>query len=195
MEFREKYIDVHTHHPLPDVISPSMEGIHPWQATANFSLPNFDVCDLIGETGLDFASDVDRVAQETLFKAHLSEAERLKKGVVLHVVKAFEPAMNILAKYNLCGVVFHGFVGSMEQAKRCFKRGYHLSFGHRSLASPRTVEVIKVTPEEFLFCETDDTPSPSIEEIYGRVAELRNTSVEELRRSIAQNYNRLIFKG
>lgn len=195
MEFRAKYIDVHTHHPRADAISPTTVGIHPWHATKEFSLPDFGSCDLIGEIGLDYARDVDRATQDDVFRVQLSEAERLKKGVVLHVVKAFEPVMNTLAKYDLRGVVFHGFVGSAEQAKRCFARGYYLSFGHRSLLSPRTVEVIKATPEELLFCETDDMTTPTIEEVYAQVAHLRNTSTEELLRAIAQNYNRLIFKG
>jgi hypothetical protein len=43
--------------------------------------------------------------------------------------------------------------------------------------------------------QTDDMTTPSIEELYAQVAHLRNTSTEELLRAIAQNYNRLIFKG
>ena len=91
-------VDIHTHHPRPDVVSPRMAGIHPWDAERGSALPDFAHCDIIGETGLDYACEVDRLAQERLFRAHLEAAERLQKPVVLHTVRAFEPTIKILAE-------------------------------------------------------------------------------------------------
>jgi hypothetical protein len=49
-------VDIHTHHPRADVISPEMAGTHPWDAERGCALPDFAHCDIIGETGLkDFA--------------------------------------------------------------------------------------------------------------------------------------------
>ena len=155
------------------------------------AMPEFSVCDIVGETGLDYASKVDKEAQARLFCHHLDIAEKLDKPVVLHIVKAFEPAMQILKKYNLKGVVFHGFIGSAEQAQRAISQGYFLSFGDRSLRSPRTCEVIATMPIDFLFCETDNNTELSIDKIYEEVAALRGISKEELATKIEQNYRRL----
>ena len=114
-------MDIHTHHPHPDVLSPTMAGIHPWHAERGETLPDFAACDIIGETGLDYACGVDKAIQERLFRAHLVAAERLHKPVVLHTVRAFEPTIKILADYGIKYVVFHGFTGSEQQAKEAIK--------------------------------------------------------------------------
>lgn len=187
-----RYIDIHTHHPREDVLSPRMAGIHPWHAERGDQLPDFASCDIVGETGLDYATEVDRAAQMRLFRKHLDAAAKLHKPVVLHVVKAFEDVMVALRNYpTLRGVVFHGFIGSAEQAKRCFERGYYLSFGARSLRSPRTREVIDQTPADLLFVETDDSTTPTIEELYAEVATIRRKSIAELQQRIAENYKNL----
>jgi TatD DNase family protein len=190
-EVNKILVDIHTHHPRPDVVSPRMAGIHPWDAERGVELPDFCACDIIGETGLDYACEVDREAQERLFRAHLEAAERLHKPVVLHVVRAFEPVIKILAEYDIKGVVSHGFTGSEQQANEAIKRGYYLSFGERSLRSPKTREVIAKMPQNLLFCETDDNTSVAIEEIYRSVAEIRGTTPEELLRTIEDNYKNL----
>lgn len=187
-----KYIDIHTHNPREDVLSPTMAGIHPWQAEIGYELPCLTECDIIGETGLDYACEVDRDRQKELFIKHLAKAQQLGKPVVLHVVRALNDTLSILSEFkDLKGVVFHGFIGSKEQAAECIKRGYYLSFGERSLRSPKTREVIAKMPQNLLFCETDDNTSVAIEEIYRSVAEIRGTTPEELLRTIENNYKNL----
>jgi TatD DNase family protein len=186
-----KLVDIHTHNPRSGVLSPTMAGTHPWLAEQNLPMPEFSACDIVGETGLDYAKSVSKEVQQELFMKHLAAAERLEKPVVLHVVKSFEDVMQTLSKYQLKGVVFHGFIGSKEQAQRAISEGYYLSFGYRSLRSPRTREVIATMPIEKLFCETDDNTEFSIEEIYQEVAALRAISHEELASEIEKNYRRL----
>lgn len=186
------YIDIHTHHRRTDIVTPSQCGAHPWNAETEDASCDLSQCDMVGEIGLDYACGVAREAQTRIFRTQLAEAERLHKPVVLHVVRSFEDVMRILDDYALRGVVFHGFIGSMQQATRCFDRGYYLSFGERSLRSPKSYNVARSMPHEWLFCETDDKSDPPIEEIYRRVAELRHTSVEELRQQIKKNYEKLM---
>ena len=188
----EIFVDIHTHHPRRGVLSPTMAGIHPWHAEQGEMLPDFSTCDIIGETGLDYASKVDKLTQERLFRAHLEAAQRLHKPVVLHVVKAFEPTINILAEYNLEGVVFHGFIGSTQQAAEALKRGYYLSFGERSLRSSKTCQAMVQTPLERLFVETDDNAEIGIEILYEKVAAIRGISIEELATQLMENYKRVI---
>ena len=191
---KTEYIDIHTHNPRADVLSPTMAGIHPWRAEDDAKLPDFSCCDIVGETGLDYVCEVDRELQKRLFREHLDGAARANKPVVLHVVKAIEDVLNILKDYmTIRGVLFHGFIGSWQQAQRCIERGYYLSFGPRSLRSPKTREVIAKMPLDQLFCETDaEQDKGDIEQVYSEVAQLRGVSVDDLMESIEKNYNRLI---
>lgn len=188
------FVDIHTHHPAATKLSPTMAGVHPWDAERDIAIPDLDECDIIGETGLDYACDVDREAQERLFRLHLDEAVRRNKPVVLHIVKAFEPAMKIVGEYRLRGVVLHGFVGSATQAKRAIDRGYYLSFGTRSLRSSRTREAIAATPLEQLFVETDDEKDADIVTIYKAIAEIKSIDIKTLAEQTAKNYNRLFIQ-
>lgn len=189
------YVDIHTHNPRTDVVSPHMVGVHPWDAASGALLPDFSTCDIIGETGLDYVCEVDRAKQMALFEAHLLAAEELRKPIVLHVVRSFEDVMHMLRRHPaLQGVLFHGFIGSVEQAARCLERGYYLSFGARSLRSPRTREVIATTPADRLFVETDDSPTPTIEELYAAVATLRKEDIAKLGIQIEKNYEKLILR-
>ena len=189
-----KLVDIHTHNPQEEVLSPTMVGIHPWDAEQDLPMPDFSACDIVGETGLDYCSEANKEAQQELFLRHLDIAEKLQKPVVLHVVKSFEDVMLALRKRSIQGVVFHGFIGSKEQAMRATNLGYYLSFGDRSLRSPRTRDVIATMPIENLFCETDDCDNISIEEIYAEVAKLRGITTEELATQIEKNYKRLFKK-
>lgn len=190
-----KYIDIHTHNPREDVLSPTMAGVHPWDAERGVISPDFEACDIIGECGLDYACKVDRELQKELFRWHLDAADRLHKPVVLHVVRAMDDALRILDSYKtIKGIVFHGFIGSKEQASECLKRGYYLSFGERSLRSPKSIEALRITPLSQLFCETDDNTTVAIEEIYNRVAQIKQIGVEELKKEIEKNYKKLFHR-
>jgi TatD DNase family protein len=114
--------------------------------------------------------------------------------VVLHVVKAFEPTIKILGEYSLKGIVFHGFVGSEQQATEALRRGYYLSFGKRSLRSQKTQSAIALTPVERLFAETDDNPELDIATIIDAIAELKHLAAEELKKELEKNYKRLIIE-
>ncbi len=186
------YVDIHTHHPRSGVLSPTMAGIHPWDAERGWQMPDLTACDIVGETGLDYACSVSHETQERLFRDHLRQAERLQKPVVLHVVKAFEPVMRILADYKIQGIVFHGFIGSEQQAIEALRRGYYLSFGSRSLRSHRTLRALAATPLNRLFIETDDDPDTEIAELYDRVAEIKDIPPSELCRQLMENYKLLI---
>ena len=194
---RTKYIDIHTHNPQEGVLSPTMAGIHPWLAGEMVELPDFSQCDIVGETGLDYACEVDKELQKRLFIEHLEAAIKANKPVVLHIVRAIEDVLNILKDYSsLRGVIFHGFIGSWQQAQRCIELGYYLSFGPRSLRSTKTCEVIAKIPHELLFCETDaEHDKGNIEQVYSEVAQLRGVSIEKLAECIEENYNKLINNG
>lgn len=186
------YINIHTHRPTADAICPTQAGIHPWHAGGqSIDIDAMRRAEMIGEIGLDYAVQVDRDVQQSVFDEQLAIAEQLGKPVVVHCVKAFEPTMATLGRYHLRGVVFHGFIGSPEQAAAAVAKGYYLSFGWRTFRSPKTMRALCEAPAESIFCETDDDPV-AIEEVYRRVAEQRQTSVEKLTAQIIDNYEKLL---
>ena len=91
-------------------------------------------------------------------------------------------------------MIFHGFIGSAEQAQRALGKGYYLSFGERCAKSPKTIEALRITPLDRIFVETDES-TVSIEQIYHLIASLRGISIEELTDAIEQNYNRIFRKN
>ena len=190
-------IDIHTHNAQTHAQTIETVGIHPWHsATADLTeverlAPSADA---IGEIGLDFACDIGCETQIWSFRAQLALAERFEKPVVLHCVRAFEYIMVTLEKYRLKAVIFHGFIGSVEQAQRAVKQGHYLSFGERTFRSPKTIEALRSTPLSQLFVETDESTTP-IEEIYAKIAELRGVDIEELLRATEENFNRIFQKG
>lgn len=189
-----RYINIHTHHFTGRHIELQAQGIHPWEAEkVDVSLLNIaDYANIkaIGEIGLDYAHALNHASQEMLFTKQLEIAENLHLPVILHCVKAFEPTMNLLLKYSLKAVIFHGFIGSKQQASEALKRGYYLSFGHRTAHSPKSIEALRCTPLSQLFIETDEA-EVSIEDMYASIASLRCVSLDELCHEVENNYKRI----
>lgn len=64
----------------------------------------------IGECGLDKVCKTDFVLQQEVFAAHIILANKLKKPLVLHCVKAYDEIIKMLSLHkNLVHVIFHGF--------------------------------------------------------------------------------------
>ena len=129
-------------------------------------------------------------SQLAAFRAQLALARERRLPVVLHCVRAFEPVMLELAAREPRAVIFHGFIGSPEQARRALEKGYYLSFGVRTFSSPKTMEALRETPPGQLFLETDDSDT-GIEEVYAHAAAVRGTTVEALKRATTENYERI----
>ena len=185
--------DIHTHNAHTQAQTIDTVGIHPWHALdddLSAIEPAVADVDAIGEIGLDYACDVPKEVQIALFRAQLALAERYEKAVVLHCVRAFEEVMKVLAEYRLKAVIFHGFIGSVEQAQRAIAQGFYLSFGERTFRSPKSIEAMRSTPLSQLFVETDESTTP-IEEIYAQLAELRGISVAELIAATEENFRRI----
>lgn len=181
---------------------PFSVGVHPWRAAEQterlkeaFERMERVVSSgrtvAIGECGLDWAVEVDRKLQAEIFERQLDLAKRYNLPIILHCVRAFEDVMLRLSQAKIERAVFHSFVGSIQQAERVVREGYFCSFSPRSLASPRTREVIKAIAPSVMLVERDECEC-SIEEVYEAVATLRKCSVEELREIVFENYKRLI---
>lgn len=191
------YVNIHTHRPTGTGIELRTEGVHPWDADMQLVAKlgeRLSDAQAVGETGLDFVHGPSREVQTEALRAQLRLARERELPVVLHCVRAFEPLIRELAACEPRAVIFHGFIGSPEQARQALAKGYCLSFGERTFASPKTLAALRETPLSQLFLETDDSPVP-IAEIYARAAEAKGVPEEELQRAILDNYKRIFTGG
>ena len=191
------YVNIHTHRPTGSGIELRTEGVHPWDADMRLVATlgeQLSDAQAVGETGLDFVHGPSREVQTEALRAQLRLARERGLPVVLHCVRAFEPLMRELAACEPRAVIFHGFIGSPEQARQALAKGYCLSFGERTFASPKTLAALRGTPLSQLFLETDDSPVP-IAEIYARAAEAKGVPEEVLQRAILDNYKRIFTGG
>lgn len=198
------YVNIHTHRPTGRGIELRTAGLHPREAgeatvgavgalAERLCGGASDAIQAVGETGLDFACPVPREAQFNALRAQLALARQAGMPVVLHCVRAFEPLMRELAECEPRAVIFHGFIGSPEQARQALRRGYYLSFGERAFASPKTLRALREVPLGQLFFETDDD-EVTIGEIYARAAAVLGLPEEVLQRATLENYERLFEK-
>jgi TatD DNase family protein len=219
-----KYINIHTHNDISDqdkisvinifpdkcsqINDNSLQyysiGIHPKyidEQTYIFELQIIEKMSscksviAIGETGIDRLGLISTDLQIDIFKKHISIANKFKKPLIIHCVKAHNEIMSILKKTKNCvPVIFHGFNQKAEIASEILKQGYYISIGHSVFNSNSNAFIlIRNIDLSKIFFENDDKDF-SIEEIYKYVSEIKNISIENIKESIFQNFCK-VFKN
>ncbi|MDE6342826.1 MAG: TatD family hydrolase [Muribaculaceae bacterium] len=202
-------IDCHTHHPAPDakaVISTSpvgfrpsegqawSVGLHPWDldlfCDSSFRIKEEIWSELvmaaaapgvvaIGECGIDMVRGGLLAAQMLAFRKQALLAERLRKPLVIHSVKAHDIIVGLKRDINpQMPWVIHGFRYKPSIAEMYLKEGCYLSFGEKF-----NTDSLLITPHDKLLAETDESALP-IEEIISR---LESASGRPLREQIIDN--------
>jgi TatD DNase family protein len=129
-------------------------------------------------------------------------AKKYQLPIVLHCRESLEQTIEIIEKLqdgNLKGI-FHCFSGSAEQAKRIFKLGFYIGLG--GVVTFKNGGLDKVLPEIDLQQAVLETDSPYLAPvphrgkrnepayiplISSKIAELMNTSVEEVQKITSHN--------
>jgi TatD DNase family protein len=190
-------------------------GVHPWwvekMEREEIDLALWELAarlpqaDGLGETGLDFHDKRDASRfddQKEVYTRQIQLAVEHGKPLVLHVVKAFDPALSILRKFAYKGgelqvpVVLHRFSGNEQQAAAFLELGAYLSFTgsfqdpERGKKSRRALEV---TPLDRLLIETDgpDTPWAGLAGTYDAVGAVKNVSRAELEVAVRVSVDRI----
>lgn len=202
-------LDCHTHHtpPSPEAIisvspigfKPVGEqrwsvGLHPWhldlfcgsdmrikeeiwtELVAAAASPQVAA---IGECGIDTAKGGLLAMQMMAFRKQALLAERLRKPLVTHAVKAHDIIVGM--KKDLSPEqpwIIHGFRNKPTVAEIYLDAGCCLSFGERY-----NPESLRITPPERIFAETDESTLP-IETI---ISALEQSRQEDLKNQIIQN--------
>ena len=167
-------------------------------------------CVAVGEIGLDYHYEpYDRKKQQAAFISLIELSNELKLPIVVHSRDAHADTLNIIKthrpKYN---GTMHCFSGSKEIAKEYLDLGFYLSFGGTLTFknAVRLVEVLKYTPLDRVLTETDSpylSPEPkrgqtntpaNIPIICSKIAELKNTDIAEVEKTVYDNALNLFTK-
>lgn len=171
-------------------------GVHPWQALHW----NIEDCALllelfsdhrvmmIGEIGLDKISPIDFNLQKNVFYVQIDMAEKVRKPVLLHVVRAMSEILECKRMHpNVPAWIVHGFRGGRQEAEQYASKGFYLSFGLRF-----NNEGLLACPLDRLFLETDEI-AEDLNSVYERVTRVLQIPMDVLEKQLEANF-RTIFK-
>ena len=160
----------------------------------------------IGEIGLDYHwNHFPKEVQHRVFRDQMALARELNLPVIIHDREAHQDTLSIVKEFPEVTGVFHCYSGSAEMAKEVVKLGYYVGFtGVITYKNARqSVEAAAVVPLDRLLIETDcpymapvpfrgqrNDPS-KVFRMAERLAEIRDLSVDELRRITLENGKRL----
>jgi TatD DNase family protein len=199
-------INIHTHHvneigleivnSKETKLSPYSYGIGPYEIDEY----DFDEilslntnCISIGEIGLDKTIQTNINKQINIFKKQLIYAEKLNLPVIIHCVKAYNELIKIKRDTNVNQPwIIHGF-RKTNLLKTLIKEGFYISIGTAILHDLKLQTVIKTIPNNRLFLETDNDLKHNIEEVYQKVASLKEISLLDLKSIICKNF-KTVFK-
>lgn len=198
----------------PDVVWTSA-GLHPY-FVAKSKPPELDIAfaelsqlcretpaniSALGEIGLDFRSSHLEAGPEHQifwFEKQLQLAHETSKPVILHVVRAQDPALKILAKHPVRGMV-HAFNSKESIARKYLDLGLYLSIGSALLferAEPLR-EAVRSAPLDRLLIESDapdqappgqtSHDSSTVWLVAAKMAEVRGVTAEQIVEKTRQN--------
>jgi len=196
-------------------------GTHPHNAEDEQNITVQDIVELakqekivgIGETGLDFHYDKSpREIQKIAFRTHIIAARETGLPLVIHTRNADDEMAEILTEEMAKGAfkgVLHCFSSGRELADTALKLGLFLSFsGILTFKSAREIQQVAIAaPSERILVETDApylAPVPKrgkrnepafVRHTASCLAELRNTSFDEIARQTSANFFTLFNKA
>lgn len=171
-------------------------GIHPWESGGTVCAEALEQAVrhpqvlAVGETGADKLAGVPMDRQMEVFGLHARLGMAAGKPLVLHAVKAAAELLELKKALRPQGTwIIHGFRGKAQLAEMYLAHGFCLSFGERFQP-----EALRITPPDRLFLETDES-ALLIDRIYAVAAEVRRTSADSLKQTVAQNVARLMTEA
>jgi TatD DNase family protein len=216
------YINIHTHDGKPETGIYAIEnlmaheertpedipeqdcsfGIHPWFLNNNnyeqllnrvIEVTRYPNLAAIGEAGFDKLKGPSMELQRVAFEKHIAISEAIKKPVIIHCVRAWDELLAVNKKLHpKMPWLIHGFRGSVELAMQLISKGMYLSFWFDFVLRKESSALLKSVPDSRIFLETDGA-DVDIREIYKKVADDKNITVEDLKEIISDNF-RKFFK-
>ncbi len=163
----------------------------------------------IGEIGLDNTKSNFEEQKRYLIKQILI-ANELKLPVIIHSNNCNKLVIDIFEKYAKpkYGCVFHCFQPNLEDLKYLVDNDFYISFAGRITykTAKKSIEIAKIVPNNLFLIETDSpyiSPEPlrgeinessNIKYIINKLAEVRQSSYEEIEKITNENAKRLFTK-
>jgi len=146
----------------------------------------------IGECGLDRNINIDFGLQQHLFHKQILLANKLKKPLIIHSVRAFYDVVSELKKAkNKMPVIYHGYNNSLQIAETLMNNNGYLSFGKSILQSKNnTAEILKKLPLDKIFFESDESIN-TIESVFEKAADLFNLDIKTLKQKSINNFKKV----
>lgn len=193
-----------------------MIGVHPTSIAENYhseleavekhlsSAPHRYVA--IGEIGLDYYWDTTYSRQQVhALEQQLRWANQYHKPVCLHIRNAYTEMLEVLTHIEVERKgVFHCFSGTADEAQKAIDMGYLLGIGGVvTFKKSALADIVREVPLDKIVLETDSpylAPTPfrgkRNESAYckivaEKVAELKNTTLEEVAAATSANAKRL----
>ena len=143
--------------------------------------------------------------QKIIMRKQLKIAEELQLPVLIHDREAHQDCFDIVGDYNLPAIVFHCFSGNKDFALKCVEKGYYIAIGGVvTFKNAKDLKEVAInTPLDKILLETDApylTPVPYrgkrnspkyLKYIAQEIADLRGTSVQEVKEITTQNAKRI----
>jgi TatD DNase family protein len=145
----------------------------------------YDNCFAIGECGLDSLVPIDQKIQEDVFLQQIRISNEVKKPVIVHCVRKFYEVISFKKKAEQA-MIIHGFNKKKQIAEDLLAHNFYLSFGKAVLYNLSLQDILKNTPTDKIFLETDNDDF-NIEELYLKVSEIKGISLEQLNEQIVEN--------
>ena len=191
-------------------------GIHPHECSDNIVTKEEIINNVkknnkiigIGESGLDFYyNHSDKEKQIASFKTHIEASIHLNMPIIVHSRSAENETFRILKSYEKFKpkILMHCFTGSAEFAHKLLTLGSYFSASGIITFKNSTdlQETFKLIPNDKLLIETDSpylAPVPLrgkknepsyIKHTLEKLANLKNTEVNEMKKITSYNFNLL----
>jgi len=174
-------------------------GLHPWYLDVQKmdlhlqelqQLTCHEKCVALGEAGLDKLSDTSWQLQMEAFEKQIELANKVKKPMIIHCVKAHQEVIKLKEKATVPWVL-HGFNQKAAIGELVLQADFYISFGRALLqADSNASKFIPQVPIERIFLETDDAEMP-IKEVYQAASERLHLPIEKLASILHTNFDRL----
>lgn len=186
-------------------------GIHPWNAPQYAHRLNdlkayMERSAMFGEIGLDhfFVGDVSAYpAQREVFCFFLRAAAKHNKIVNIHTNGAEADVLHLLQQYEVKHVIVHWYTGPIDVLQSMLSMGVYFSIGVDILKSPHVQAIARELPMGQILTETDNPGGYEslegnegmprlIADVVAKLAELKETTVEQIMLSVQSNFVQLI---
>jgi TatD DNase family protein len=172
-------------------------GIHPWFLDENNHKRLIGQVEnaiattgiiAVGEAGFDKLRGPSPELQRLIFEQQVLIAEKNKKPVVIHCVKAWDELMSAYKRLRpKMPWLVHGFRGNKVLAAQLLSKGMYLSFWFDFVLKAESADLLKSLPTDRIFLETDGA-EVDIRDIYKKVSNDLELSVEKLKSMILSNF-------